>query len=101
MSYHKHHKSSYDNYSKLKPFEKSFYYPSKNKMSTTDISNYRKEHQIKISGKAPTSLVINFSDIKLPNYVIDEIENQNFNIPTPAQGLTFLTFFLFTIFYFF
>lgn len=87
MSYHKHHRNnSNDNYSKFEPFEKSFYYPSKNKMSVTEISKYRQENQIKISGKAPTSIVMSFSDIKLPNYVMDEIENQNFQTPTPAQG---------------
>lgn len=94
MSYHKHHRNSYDNYSKLEPFEKSFYYPLKNKMSVAEISNYRQENQIKISGKAPTSIVMSFSDIKLPNYVMDEIENQNFAVPTPAQGyFFFLSFF--------
>lgn len=75
----------------LSEFKKDFYTPNSIVQQRTpyEIEAFRAEHAITIRGRAPNP-IINFDEINMPDYVMNEIRRQGYEKPTPiqAQGKT-------------
>jgi len=71
----------------LSAFKKDFYHPHATvaKRSADEVEDYRREHGITIRGKAPPP-IMNFDEVNIPDYVLNEIKKQGFEKPTPIQA---------------
>lgn len=71
----------------LSAFKKDFYKPNPivQQRSPLDIDAFRAEHSITIQGRAPNP-IINFDEINMPDYVMNEIRRQGYEKPTPIQA---------------
>ncbi|KAG9642922.1 P-loop containing nucleoside triphosphate hydrolase protein, partial [Aureobasidium melanogenum] len=74
--------------STLPKFEKSFYKeaPSVAERSQAEVDEFRKTHQIAVSGKNVPKPVQTFDEAGFPGYVINEVKAQGFANPTPIQS---------------
>ncbi|KAH0252440.1 P-loop containing nucleoside triphosphate hydrolase protein, partial [Aureobasidium melanogenum] len=72
----------------LPKFEKSFYKeaPSVAERSQAEVDEFRKTHQIAVSGKNVPKPVQTFDEAGFPGYVINEVKAQGFANPTPIQS---------------
>ncbi|KAI9912056.1 hypothetical protein PsorP6_009231 [Peronosclerospora sorghi] len=73
--------------SKLPVFEKNFYYehPDVSKRSAEQYENWKREHQITVSGKGVPKCVLSFEEASFPEYVLEEVVRLGFDKPTPIQ----------------
>lgn len=71
----------------LSAFKKDFYTANGvvTQRSQFDVDAFRTEHQITIVGRAPNP-IINFDEINMPDYVMNEIRRQGYEKPTPIQA---------------
>lgn len=71
----------------LSAFKKDFYKPNPivQQRSPLEIDAFRTEHSITIRGRAPNP-IINFDEINMPDYVMNEIRRQGYEKPTPIQA---------------
>jgi len=71
----------------LSAFKKDFYEPAPIVQQRTkyEIDAFRSEHSITIRGHAPNP-IINFDEINMPDYVMNEIRRQGYDKPTPIQA---------------
>jgi ATP-dependent RNA helicase DDX5/DBP2 len=69
-------------------FEKSFYkeHPDVAARSAAEVSEYRREKQIAISGTNVPKPVTSFDEAGFPNYVLTEVKAQGFDSPTAIQA---------------
>lgn len=71
----------------LSAFKKDFYTPNAvvQQRSPLELDAFRAEHSITIQGRAPNP-IINFDEINMPDYVMNEIRRQGYEKPTPIQA---------------
>lgn len=71
----------------LRPFKKDFYvpHPAVASRSTYEVEAYRQAKEITVDGDAPNPIQ-NFDEANFPDYVIQEIQNQGYDTPTPIQA---------------
>lgn len=71
----------------LSAFKKDFYTPNPIVTQRTqyELEAFRAEHAITIRGRAPNP-IINFDEINMPDYVMNEIRRQGYEKPTPIQA---------------
>lgn len=71
----------------LSAFKKDFYTPNPivTQRSQYELEAFRAEHAITIRGRAPNP-IINFDEINMPDYVMNEIRRQGYEKPTPIQA---------------
>lgn len=71
----------------LSAFKKDFYTANGvvSQRSTFELDAFRAEHAITIRGRAPNPIV-NFDEINMPDYVMNEIRRQGYEKPTPIQA---------------
>lgn len=71
----------------LSAFKKDFYQPNPivSQRSSLEIDAYRAEHSITIRGRAPNP-IMNFDEVNMPDYVMNEIRRQGYEKPTPIQA---------------
>lgn len=71
----------------LSAFKKDFYTANGavSERSQFDVDAFRTEHAITIRGRAPNPIV-NFAEINMPDYVMNEIRRQGYEKPTPIQA---------------
>lgn len=71
----------------LSAFKKDFYKPNTvvQQRPPYEIEAYRSENSITIRGRAPNP-IINFDEINMPDYVMNEIRRQGYEKPTPIQA---------------
>ncbi|XP_031629612.1 ATP-dependent RNA helicase p62 [Contarinia nasturtii] len=71
----------------LSAFKKDFYKPNAivQQRSEFELDAFRTEHSITIRGRAPNP-IINFDEINMPDYVMNEIRRQGYEKPTPIQA---------------
>lgn len=71
----------------LSAFKKDFYTPNPivQQRSQYELDAFRAEHNITIRGRAPNP-IINFDEINMPDYVMNEIRRQGYEKPTPIQA---------------
>lgn len=71
----------------LAAFKKDFYTPNAivQQRSQYELDAFRNEHSITIVGRAPNP-IINFDEINMPDYVMNEIRRQGYERPTPIQA---------------
>lgn len=72
----------------LTPFEKNFYVesPAVAAMSEKEVEQYRERREITVEGRDVPKPVMNFRDVGLPEYVMQEITKAGFAEPTPIQA---------------
>ena len=81
-------KPRWDNYT-LVPFEKHFYNPHPNLINADprDVDRYRYEKEISIQrGSNVPNPITSFAEAGFPDYVMKEIQKQNFSVPTSIQA---------------
>lgn len=71
----------------LSAFKKDFYTANAvvSQRSSFELDAFRAEHAITIRGHAPNPIV-NFDEINMPDYVMNEIRRQGYEKPTPIQA---------------
>lgn len=71
----------------LSAFKKDFYEPNPivTQRPMHEIEAFRAEHSITIRGRAPNPIV-NFHEVNMPDYVMNEIRRQGYEKPTPIQA---------------
>lgn len=71
----------------LSAFKKDFYQPNPivSQRSKLELDAYRAEHSITIRGRAPNP-ILNFNEVNMPDYVMNEIRRQGYEKPTPIQS---------------
>lgn len=71
----------------LSAFKKDFYTANAivEERSQAEMDAFREEHSITIRGRAPNP-IINFDEINMPDYVMNEIRRQGYEKPTPIQA---------------
>lgn len=71
----------------LSAFKKHFYKANTavEERSQFEVDAFRTEHAITIRGKAPNP-IMNFDEINMPDYVMNEIRRQGYEKPTPIQA---------------
>ncbi|XP_023019934.1 uncharacterized protein [Leptinotarsa decemlineata] len=71
----------------LRPFNKDNYvpHPAIVSRSLADVEQYRKQKEISVEGDAPNPIQ-NFDEANFPEYVMTEIFNQGYEVPTPIQA---------------
>lgn len=71
----------------LSAFKKDFYTPNPivSQRTPYEMEAFRTEHAITIRGRAPNP-IINFDEINMPDYVMNEIRRQGYEKPTPIQA---------------
>ncbi|KAL1976843.1 hypothetical protein VTN31DRAFT_3125 [Thermomyces dupontii] len=74
--------------SALPKFEKSFYKedPAVSARSEREIEEFRREHQMTVSGRNVPRPVKTFEEAGFPQYVLSEVKAQGFERPTPIQS---------------
>ncbi|KAL1992179.1 hypothetical protein VTN49DRAFT_4211 [Thermomyces lanuginosus] len=74
--------------SALPKFEKSFYKedPAVTARSEREIEEFRREHQMTVSGRNVPRPVKTFEEAGFPQYVLSEVKAQGFERPTPIQS---------------
>ncbi|KAJ1919300.1 ATP-dependent RNA helicase dbp2 [Mycoemilia scoparia] len=72
----------------LPKFEKNFYveHPSVASRPQSDVDEYRRMHEIKVTGPNIPKPIHTFDETSFPNYVMDEIRSLGFEKPTPIQA---------------
>ncbi|XP_055523405.1 uncharacterized protein LOC129717491 isoform X2 [Wyeomyia smithii] len=77
------------NWSKMQlaPFKKDFYHehPAIRNRSQRDVERFHEKHDITIIGNCPKPIT-EFDEIDMPDYVLNEIEKQGYQKPTPIQA---------------
>ncbi|XP_058456899.1 uncharacterized protein LOC131434248 isoform X2 [Malaya genurostris] len=77
------------NWSKMQlaPFKKDFYHehPAIRNRSQRDVDRFLEKHDITLIGKCPKPIT-EFDEIDMPDYVMNEIEKQGYERPTPIQS---------------
>lgn len=77
------------NWSKMQlvPFKKDFYreHPAIKNRSQRDVERFLEKHDITLIGQCPKPIT-EFDEIDIPDYVMNEIEKQGFQKPTPIQA---------------
>lgn len=77
------------NWSKMQlvPFKKDFYreHSAIKNRSQRDIDRFLEKHDITLVGQCPKPIT-EFNEIDIPDYVMNEIEKQGFQKPTPIQA---------------
>lgn len=77
------------NWSKMQlpPFKKDFYreHPAIKNRSQRDVERFLEKHDITLIGACPKPIT-EFNEIDMPDYVLNEIEKQGFQRPTPIQA---------------
>jgi len=76
------------NLDELPKFEKNFYQPSPDvaRRSPQDVEMYRRNKTVTVKGRDCPGPIMQFHEANFPNYVIDVINKQNWNEPTPIQA---------------
>jgi len=71
----------------LSAFKKDFYKPHETVLNRPrrEVEAYRDEHSITLRGNAPNP-IMNFDEVNIPNYVLNEIKKQAYEKPTPIQA---------------
>lgn len=71
----------------LSPFKKDFYreHPAIKNRSQRDVERFLEKHDITLIGNCPKPIT-EFDEIDMPDYVLNEIEKQGFQRPTPIQA---------------
>ncbi|KAG5872434.1 putative ATP-dependent RNA helicase DDX17, partial [Gonioctena quinquepunctata] len=71
----------------LHPFTKDNYVPHAAivERSIAEVDQYRKQKEIVVEGDAPKPIQ-NFDEANFPDYVLTEIFNQGYEVPTPIQA---------------
>ncbi|KAG5884650.1 hypothetical protein JTB14_005395 [Gonioctena quinquepunctata] len=71
----------------LRPFTKDNYVPHSAivERSSADVEQYLKQKEIVVEGDAPKPIQ-NFDEANFPDYVMAEIFNQGYEVPTPIQA---------------
>lgn len=71
----------------LRPFSKNFYvpHPTVSNRSDTEVDQYRSSKKITVEGEAPNPIQ-NFHEANFPDYVMDEIVKQGYEMPTAIQA---------------
>ncbi|KAJ8919871.1 hypothetical protein NQ315_006400 [Exocentrus adspersus] len=71
----------------LRPFTKDFYVPHPAIVSRSEyeVNQYRMSKQIVVEGDAPNPIQ-NFDEANFPDYVMQEIMKQGYEVPTPIQA---------------
>lgn len=74
--------------SSLPKFEKSFYKeaPSVAARSAAEVEEFRRKHQITVSGRDVPKPIETFDEANFPGYVMNEVKAQGFTKPTPIQA---------------
>ncbi|KAG8176233.1 hypothetical protein JTE90_021337, partial [Oedothorax gibbosus] len=74
--------------SKLMPFEKNFYreHPNVARRSPQEVEEYRKHFDITLKGSNIPKPIINFDEGCFPDYVMDAVQQQNYQQPTAIQA---------------
>lgn len=72
---------------KLSSFKKDFYEPHEIVLNRSkhEVEEYHAEHGITLRGKVPNP-IMNFNEVNIPNYVLNEIKKQGYEKPTPIQA---------------
>lgn len=72
----------------LVPIQKNFYVPSNALMqrSYQEVEQYRTKNEITVQGNNIPNPIQYFNDVELPEYVVREIQKQNYQAPTPIQA---------------
>ncbi|XP_053688955.1 uncharacterized protein LOC128737213 isoform X2 [Sabethes cyaneus] len=77
------------NWSKMQlvPFKKDFYHehPVIKNRSQRDVERFHEKHDITLIGNCPKPIT-EFDEIDMPDYVVNEIEKQGYQRPTPIQA---------------
>lgn len=77
------------NWSKMElaPFKKDFYreHPAIKNRSSRDVDRFLEKHDITLIGQCPRPIT-EFDEIEMPDYVLNEIERQGYQKPTPIQA---------------
>ncbi|KAM4530881.1 putative ATP-dependent RNA helicase DDX17 isoform 2-T2 [Odontesthes bonariensis] len=75
----------------LPKFEKNFYteHPEVQRISQSDIEEYRRKKEITVRGSGCPKPVTNFHHAQFPQYVMDVLVQQNFKEPTAIQAQGF------------
>ncbi|XP_058812302.1 uncharacterized protein LOC131676916 [Topomyia yanbarensis] len=77
------------NWSKMQlvPFKKDFYHehPAIRNRSQRDVDRFLEKHDITLIGNCPKPIT-EFDEIDMPDYVMNEIEKQGYQKPTPIQA---------------
>lgn len=71
----------------LRPFKKDFYvpHPAVASRSPFEVQAFRDAKEITVDGDAPNPIQ-NFEEASFPDYVMEEIQNQGYDFPTPIQA---------------
>ena len=72
----------------LVPFEKNFYmeHPTVTARSWDEVDEFRRKHEITISGKDVPKPCATFEEASVPDFVLSEIMKLGFKEPTPIQA---------------
>ncbi|XP_050428837.1 uncharacterized protein LOC126838460 [Adelges cooleyi] len=74
----------------LQPFQKNFYtpHPLVLNRSKQEVESYVKEKEISYIGSNVPDPIMNFHEVILPDYVLNEVKKQGFSQPTPIQAVS-------------
>ncbi|KAL8601466.1 putative ATP-dependent RNA helicase ddx17 [Nucella lapillus] len=72
----------------LTPFQKNFYVesPTTAARNPTQIDEFRRTHQITVSGRYIPSPILTFAEASFPDYVMNQVKKNSWTSPTPIQS---------------
>lgn len=77
-----------DTYNSLPKFEKDFYmeHPAVKSRSPQEIEEFRRRHEISVTGSNVPKPTATFDEASFPDYVLEQIKSCGFDAPTPIQA---------------